>query len=92
MDRSSRSGTWYSTTAAGWCGAPGANQDTCTWDATVEKVVNKSCSDDTIYDAVEAYDRQAGTGCFDACPTNHHHHHHHPVAKRNTSDVCWIYW
>ena len=38
-------GMWYSTTRAGWCGAPGADPRHCTWDAKVEKVINKTCSD-----------------------------------------------
>ena len=79
-------GMWYSTTAAGWCGAPGADPDRCTWDATVHKVVNKSCSDGIIHGAVEEYDAKSGAGCFDACPSRKHQPH-----KRNTSDTCWIY-
>jgi len=78
-------GMWYSTTSAGWCDAPGADPLTCTWRAAVEKVVNKSCSDEQIYAAVEAHDA-AHDGCFSRCPA----HQAHPHA-RNTSDVCWIY-
>jgi hypothetical protein len=81
-------GMWYSTTRAGWCGAPGADPATCTWSATVEKVVNKSCSDDKVYAAVEEYDaRKGGPGCFRACPDRRWH----PFRARNTSDTCWIY-
>jgi len=79
-------GMWYSTTRAGWCDAPDADPDTCTWRATIEKVVNKTCSDKKIYDAVEAYDK-AGDGCFDRCPDKQKH----PHAPRNTSGTCWIY-
>lgn len=80
-------GMWYSTTAAGFCGAPGADLQTCTWDAHVVKVVNKSCSDGLIYDAFEAYDRFSGGRCFDECPQRQRH----PWRARNTSDTCWIY-
>ena len=82
-------GMWYSTTQAGYCGAPGADEKTCTWDAVVEKVVNKSCSDGVIYDAIEAYDHSpAGSQCFERCPSRVWH----PLRRqRNTSDVCWIY-
>ncbi|KAL3911369.1 MAG: hypothetical protein SGPRY_008721 [Prymnesium sp.] len=77
-------GLWYSTTRAGWCDAPGSNPLTCTWRATVQKIVNKTCSDDTIFTAVERYD-EAGDGCFKRCPSS-------TVGnRRNTSDPCWIY-
>ena len=79
-------GMWYSTTKAGWCGAPGADPSTCTWDAKIEKVVNKSCSDNIISDAIEAYDRTKAN-CFDRCP----YKKYHPELKRNTSEPCWIY-
>ena len=79
-------GMWYSTTRAGWCGAPGADPSTCSWDARVEKVVNKSCSDKLIIDAVEGYDKQRNK-CFDDCP----YRKRHPFHPRNTSDSCWIY-
>jgi len=77
-------GMWYSTTEAGWCDAPGADPLTCTWAATVVKVVNKTCSDAKIYDAVEAYDAQRAQ-CFERCPAES------SSAGRNTSDACWIY-
>eukprot|EP00310_Coccolithus_braarudii_P007630 CAMPEP_0183358940 /NCGR_PEP_ID=MMETSP0164_2-20130417/50795_1 /TAXON_ID=221442 /ORGANISM="Coccolithus pelagicus ssp braarudi, Strain PLY182g" /LENGTH=302 /DNA_ID=CAMNT_0025532947 /DNA_START=140 /DNA_END=1048 /DNA_ORIENTATION=- len=77
-------GMWYSTTAAGYCDTPGADPATCSWSATVIKVVNKTCSDERIYDAVEAYDAQVD-GCFPHCPAAAH------GAARNTSDTCWIY-
>ena len=41
--------------------------------ATVEKVVNKSCSSGLIHAAVEAHDREAGGGCFDGCPSRRLH-------------------
>uniref|UniRef100_A0A7S4F4Y0 Uncharacterized protein n=2 Tax=Chrysotila carterae TaxID=13221 RepID=A0A7S4F4Y0_CHRCT len=77
-------GMWYSTTRAGWCDAPGADPATCTWRATVDKIVNKSCSDDIVHQAVEDYDAEHDA-CFSTCPG--------PVtgSKRNTSSVCWIY-
>ena len=59
---------------------------TCTWDAKIEKVVNKSCSDNIISDAIEAYDRTKAN-CFDRCP----YKKYHPELKRNTSEPCWIY-
>jgi hypothetical protein len=43
-------GMWFSTTAAGWCDAPGADPATCSWRASVVKVVNKTCSDRSVYD------------------------------------------
>ena len=52
------------------CDAPGADPLTCTWRAAVEKVVNKSCSDEQIYAAVEAHDA-AHDGCFSRCPARH---------------------
>ena len=77
-------GTWLSLTEGGWCGAPGANQTVCTWRATVEKVVNRTCSDDVVHSAIEAYAAKHD-GCFERCPG------HHPAKRRNTSDACWIY-
>jgi hypothetical protein len=72
-------GLWYSTTKEGWCDAPGANSS-CTWRvAAAVKRVNKTCSDNNIYNKVEASDTD---GCFAKCdgvgPT------------RNTTDPCWI--
>jgi len=78
-------GMWYSTTKAGWCGGPDADPSTCTWDAVVEKVINKTCSDKIIYDAIESYDRKHDR-CFEDCPARRHH-----PAARNVSDPCWIY-
>ena len=74
---------WYSTTAAGWCGAEDASPD-CTWSADVLMVVNKSCSDELIRSAVEVYDAKH-EGLFARCP------HSQPGPQRNTSDPCWIY-
>lgn len=77
-------GIWYSTTSAGWCDSPQANDASCRWRARIEKVVNKSCSDEIIHTAVEQYDA-AHDGCFERCPMS-------PVGRnRNTSNVCWIY-
>ena len=75
---------WYSTTAAGWCGADGAGADNCTWVADVVKIVNKSCSDELVNRAVEEYDA-AHEGRFAKCSNSV------PGARRNISDPCWIY-
>jgi hypothetical protein len=76
---------WYSTTKSGWCGAPDADPSTCTWDAVVEKVINKTCSDNIIFDAIESYDRKHDR-CFEACPARQRQ-----PSVRNTTDTCWIY-
>ena len=80
-------GMWYSTPRAGWCDAPGANPKLCTWSAKVEKVVNKTCSDATIYSAVESYAASSeGDECFARrCGGGTGAHF------RNTSSICWIY-
>ena len=44
-------GVWYSTTRGGWCDAPGADPSTCTWRATVDKVVNKTCAHGILHSA-----------------------------------------
>ena len=75
---------WYSSTAAGWCDAPGASPATCTWSAKVLKIVNKTCSDNSVHRAVEEYDA-LHDGRFAKCP------HSTPGPSRNISDVCWIY-
>ena len=88
-------GNWYSTTSAGYCGdgssppPPG-----CMWSVKeVVKVVNKSCSDDSIYSAVEnaaaellGHEEKLGGGgaCFDACTDSG------VGAHRNVSSPCWI--
>ena len=59
-----------------------ANQTTCTWRATVDKVVNRTCSDDRVFTAIEDYDA-ARAGCFARCSGR--------GDVRNTSDACWIY-
>lgn len=73
-------GYWYSTTSDGYCGdGRWASRDGCSW-RVVEQIkrVNKTCSDNSIYSAVEKY----GKSCFSTCdgvgPT------------RNTSSACWI--
>lgn len=69
-------GLWFSTTEQGWCDGPVAAAG-CTWRvAQAVKRVNKSCSDNRIYDRLEAADK---SGCFDHCGT-----------VRNTSSDCWI--
>lgn len=50
----------------------------------MEKVVNKSCSDNSIFNAVEEYDTQ-NDGCFNKCSLTQN------SGARNTSDACWIY-
>lgn len=79
-------GTWYSTKGEGLCAQgqrPGI--DNCTWRvAEVVKVVNKTCSDNSIYTAVEAYDSSsAGNNCYQQtrCPIGAH---------RNSTSDCWI--
>eukprot|EP00755_Sulcionema_specki_P014778 Sspe_Gene.57631::Locus_31612_Transcript_2_3_Confidence_0.500_Length_1221::g.57631::m.57631 len=68
-------GWWYSTVKDGYCGAVGAS-DPCYWRVVeVVKVVNKTCSDNSIHSTVEAY----GKPCFSACPQ-----------PTNTSSTCWI--
>ena len=80
-------GTWFSLTQGGWCDRPGANQSTCTWRASVEKVVNRTCSDDRVFSAIEKYDA-ARDGCFRRCPG---FGNTSISTTRNTSDACWIY-
>mmetsp|Transcript_33727 Transcript_33727/g.108979 ORF Transcript_33727/g.108979 Transcript_33727/m.108979 type:complete len:350 (-) Transcript_33727:348-1397(-) len=88
-------GTWFSTTTAGWCGAPGADPATCSWRASVVKIVNKTCSDNNIYDAVETFDQHDADGgrCFDMCrpPLDPIHPLKPRPFVRNTTDACWIY-
>ena len=50
-------------------------------------MVNKSCSDAIIYDAVEKYDSQHAK-CFDKCPQRQMGS---AGAVRNTSTPCYIY-
>jgi len=87
-------GTWFSTTKAGWCDAPGANAATCSWRASVIKVVNKTCSDSRIHDAIEAYDARPGhPNCFDQCrpPFDPLHPLRPRPFVRNATSACWIY-
>eukprot|EP00967_Tisochrysis_lutea_P123316 scaffold205029_cov33-Tisochrysis_lutea.AAC.1 len=88
-------GTWYSTTKAGWCDDPTADPSLCTWRATVVKVVNKTCSDSKIYDAVEFFDlhHDDGRRCFNSCrpPFDPSHPFKPRPFVRNTTDACWIY-
>ena len=58
---------WYSTDSLGWCdedeekAAPG-----CTWRVgQVVKVVNKTCSNNKVFTAVET--AEAGAPCFATC-------------------------
>jgi hypothetical protein len=76
-------GYWYSTTASGWCDAPGAVAENCTWRvAQAVKRVNKTCSDNAIYTAAEKAD---AAGCFGKCAGGGK-----TGPARNTSDFCWI--
>jgi len=78
-------GLWYSTTAAGYCGdgskpAPAG----CTWTVKeVPKIVNKTCSDNSIYGFLENYDGNA-TKCFASCSDSG------VGPSRNTSSTCWV--
>lgn len=76
-------GFWYSTTESGWCDRKGFNPatDKCSWRvAHAVKRINKTCSDDMIYSAVEKHDK---TDCFSKCAAG-------AGPKRNVSDPCWI--
>ena len=77
-------GTWYSTTRGGWCDGPDADPATCTWRATVDKVVNKTCANDVVHTAVEAFDAEHDR-CFTRCPGGA------TGTARNTSSPCWVY-
>jgi len=84
-------GAWYSTDSVGYCGdgsspaPPG-----CTWSVKeVVKVVNKSCSDNAIFTAVETAALSVrrdttGGGCFEECSDSG------VGANRNTTSPCWI--
>ena len=72
----------YSTLEKGWCGdGTSPAPEGCTWQvAEVVKIVNKTCSDNAIFNTVESYDATHGTNCFkqDECMVG---------AARNTSSV-----
>jgi hypothetical protein len=77
-------GTWYSTLAQGYCGDGTAPAPAgCTWKVTnVDKVINKTCSDQSIYNAIESYGAKNGACFANAnCATG---------LARNTSATCWI--
>ena len=77
-------GTWYSTLAQGYCGDGTAPAPAgCTWKVTnVDKVINKTCSDRSIYNAIESYGAKNGACFANAnCATG---------LARNTSATCWI--
>jgi hypothetical protein len=79
-------GLWFSTLDEGYCGTdPSTEPKNCTWRVKqVVKVVNKTCSDNSIYTKAETYDAGTqGEGCFQnaSCPVG---------AARNTSSECWI--
>ena len=48
------------------------------------KIVNKTCSDNTIYTTVETYAGQHGSTCFQQCEDSG------IGPLRNTSSTCWI--
>jgi len=76
-------GAWYSTPTEGYCGDGSAPApEGCTWRVVeVAKIVNKTCSDDVIYNTLETYDDQQ---CFTSCGDS-------GVGKeRNTSSYCWM--
>jgi len=71
-------GLWFSTVDTGYCGEH--QSDDCTWRVVeVTKVINKTCSDNSVYNAIEAADKQK---CFESCGGVGKH--------RNTTDACWI--
>ena len=70
-------GEWYSTFKGARCGD---GDGACTWRvAEVVKVVNKTCSDDSVFSNIEAHD---AIGCFDGCGGK--------GAARNVSSACWV--
>jgi hypothetical protein len=73
---------WYSTTASGWCDQQSSNTNNCTWrvDRSIKRV-NKTCSDNVLYSAVE---RNDNSGCFKRCNESS------GVIHRNLTDPCWI--
>eukprot|EP00037_Helgoeca_nana_P017311 m.163931 g.163931 ORF g.163931 m.163931 type:complete len:310 (-) comp23933_c0_seq4:143-1072(-) len=75
-------GMWYSTYGAGYCGDGSSPPPAgCTWRvAEFVKRVNKTCSDNVIYNEVES----VGLPCFDGCKDSG------VGPKRNSSDPCWI--
>lgn len=76
-------GMWYSTTEAGWCDAEGADPQACSWRvASLDKIVNKSCSDKAIFAAVRAQDASHGRCMQQRCSA---------AERANTSSVCFIY-
>ena len=76
-------GMWYSTTEQGYCADRQLGEGNCTWRVNqVVKRVNKTCSDNAIYNVVEAYDKSSGTNCFSKCSGT--------GAQRNSSSTCWI--
>jgi len=77
-------GRWFSTTSAGYCGDGSSPPPAgCTWSVKeVVKRVNKTCSDDSIYSAVEAH--AASGDCFQKCADSG------TGSQRNTSSPCWI--
>lgn len=79
-------GMWYSTTDTGYCGnGTTPEPSNCTWRVKqVTKIVNKTCSDNSIFTKIEKYDATVpGGGCFAnmTCAVG---------AARNTSSECWI--
>ena len=74
-------GEWYSTLAGAECTDDAEDDEACTWRVVdIPKVVNKTCSDDSVYSAIEKHD---SVGCFDACRSG-------PGQARNVSSACWV--
>ena len=73
-------GLWFSTTKAGDCaGVPDGAQ--CTWRVkNISKIVNKTCSSNVRFDAVE----RLGSSRFENCSDSG------VGPKRNTSSHCWL--
>jgi hypothetical protein len=78
-------GIWYSTFASGYCGDGSKPEPAgCTWKVkNLTKLVNKTCSDNTVYNYLETYNQEA-TKCFSSCADSG------LGPARNTSSTCWV--
>ena len=78
----------FSTDSLGYCGdGTDPAPEGCTWSVQkIVKVVNKSCSDNAIYTAIEqaAANASRRESCFAQCDDSG------VGRKRNTSSTCWI--
>jgi len=78
LNTTSVTALWYSSLASGYCGAPGADPDRCTWRVvSVDKIVSRECHARTFGNAVQA--TRPESACLDACGSQ----------KTNTSSPCW---